>query len=175
MNKKDFLPFLENALGELISKEDKIIERKLYEVCINHKFANYLNNEVKKSNNFNWLEVDLEYDKNYDKKKEIFTVKGKEPIRPDILIHKRKDNYNNMVAIECKKNYMNKKDKTKLLKLLHDPFNYCLTCWLSYLPGEKHMLIKLFETNRIYIYYFNKNTKKLKLKKEVDYDQNYIS
>jgi hypothetical protein len=80
-----------------------------------------------------------------------------------------------MVAIECKKNYMNKKDKTKLLKLLHDPFNYCLTCWLSYLPGEKHMLIKLFETNRIYIYYFNKNTKKLKLKKEVDYDQNYIS
>lgn len=166
MNKKEFLLLLENALSELISLEDNIIERKLYEVCINHRFANYLNNEIKKCNIYKWLEVDLEYDKNYDKKKEILTAKGKEPIRPDILIHQREDNNNNMVAIECKKNYMNKKDRTKLLKLLDDPFNYRLTCWISYLPEKKYMLIKLFKKNRIYVYHFDKKSNKLILKRE---------
>jgi len=170
MNKKDFLLFLEIALGKLISREDNIIERKLYEVCINHRFAIYLNNELIKCNSYKWLEVDLEYNKNYDKKKEILTDKGKESIRPDILIHQRENNYNNMVAIECKKNYMNKKDRTKLLKLLDDPFNYRLTCWISYLPGKIYMLIKLFEKNRIYSYHFDKKSNKLKLKKEEVYN-----
>lgn len=167
MDMEKFLPKLKNALSNLVENEDSIIDRKLNEVCINHRFANHLKSELNDVNT-SCLNVDLEYDKNYDKKKEILTELGKKAIRPDILIHQRENNYKNMVAIECKKNYMNKNDKEKLKKLLKEPYNYNLTCWVSYLPDKTYMLVKIYQINKVYIYHFDKDLKKIFKKREKD-------
>lgn len=140
-----FLEKLECALRELVRQEGELIRREPNEVCINHRFAIYLENVFRADPNYYWVSVDLEYDKNYKDKKAIQTAGGKQNIRPDILIHKREDNYNNLIAIECKKGCMKPNDRLKLTALLDKPYEYSLSCSISYLPQRNYMLVIVFQ------------------------------
>jgi Holliday junction resolvase len=149
------------AVSQLIERDNKIIERKLKEECINHRLALYIQGNLPIC--LSWVMVDVEYDKNYDKPKEIEGSNGeKYKIRPDILVHKREDNYNNMIAIECKKRHLNKLDKIKLKKLLEPPYSYKLSLGISYQPKKKYFLFYVPMQNNFKIFHFDKFKKEIK-------------
>lgn len=126
-----------------IEKNSYYDSRKLHEICINHKLANYLEKFI-----FPLLEgtgeqffVDIEFNRESINFKEI-TINGqKEIVRPDIIIHNRKseNDKNNFLVVECKKydNDTNKiaKDKNKLIAFLKDSrYKYRFALQVIYKP-----------------------------------------
>lgn len=89
------------------------------------------------------LNVDVEYDKYKEDEKKS---SGGKNIRPDIIVHKRKSgNENNLIVIEAKKNYIDKKDVEKIKDLvINEDFNYLLGAGVAYLPNRDYMKIKFF-------------------------------
>ena len=80
--------------------------RKLHEVCINHKLANYLEEIIVPSiNGDNRYFVDIEFNKE-GKNDKLIVLKGETvTARPDIIIHNRKsgEEKDNFLIVECKK------------------------------------------------------------------------
>jgi hypothetical protein len=92
--------------------------------------------------------IDVEYDKNGDDPKRIKNLPR--AIRPDILVHMRDvDVSDNLVAFECKKLRLIEDDRTKLLGLLENGFNYQLCFGISYLPNTSHFFLYEREDNFI--------------------------
>lgn len=99
------------ALKKLYFNEFRVIQCKTNENCISHKFAEYLQQEFVEYN------VDCEYDRNncsgerhtkfLDEYKERMISIYHEPVRgdvrPDIIVHTRFSNANNILVIEAKK------------------------------------------------------------------------
>lgn len=82
--------------------------RKLHEVCINHKLAIYLENEILPIINGPEKQyfVDIEFNREGIDKKKIIVCNGDElVVRPDIIIHNRKfcEEKDNFLIVECKK------------------------------------------------------------------------
>ena len=104
-------------------------ERKLHEVCINHKLSIYLEEYLLPvfSDYDQTLFIDIEFNREGDRIKEISLDGKDERVRPDIIIHNRKTGKEkcNILVIECKKDPVNeedfKKDKNKINALMTDP------------------------------------------------------
>ena len=91
-DKRIYFDWVIKSLRKLLEKDINLIRRKVKEECINHRLATYLEEFSPKE--YSHAIVDLEYNKNYDKDKAIEGSDGKiHKIRPDIIIHKREDNY----------------------------------------------------------------------------------
>lgn len=133
------------TLELLIRNDIELIKNQPREECINHKFAQYLEKLLKKRDVLTKLEldVDVEYDKYKEDEKKSSCGRN---IRPDIIVHKRKSgNKNNLMVIEAKKNYINKKDKCKIMDLVKSKdFKYSLGVGVAYLPNRNYMKIKFF-------------------------------
>jgi hypothetical protein len=141
---------LEHSLKCLFENEERIIFRKVKEEAINHRFAVYLENNIRNNFQYSFLNVDLEYNKNYDMDKEIIGTDGEiHKIRPDILMHLREDNYNNKIAFECKIGCLSIKDKHKLLMLKNNPYNYENCIGIVYKPDRDYFFIYHVEDDRI--------------------------
>lgn len=138
---------INQALKELIEKDNSIIKLRVKEECINHKFAIYIEKFLNEVNNLETkYDVDLEYNKSLDNPKKIVNIEGRDiPIRPDILVHKRQnpDEYN-LIAIEVKKDYTNNHDLAKIKGLLKD-FNYTFGFLISYLPNKSYIRVKFYQ------------------------------
>ena len=82
-------------------------DQKLYEVCINHRLAVYIEYYLKCHEREYF--VDIEYNKNNYLPKTLIINGNKEKVRPDIIIHTRIENNNhldrNYMIIEIKKRY----------------------------------------------------------------------
>jgi len=143
MDKMSVKILIEKALKELIRRDIGLIHRKVKEECINHRLACYLERLL--SEYGGGYSVDLEYDKNYNDPKKIIIDENKniKAIRPDIIIHERETNDNNLIAFEIKKNYTDKHDLKKIKELLRNPYNYKYGCLISYLPTRKYIKVKL--------------------------------
>jgi hypothetical protein len=99
--------------------KEEILLRILYEPCINHRFAVYLEQHIK-CKNLNEYNVDVEYNRNFGDLKQI----NGENVRPDILIHKRAG-YNrdetvevqgaHLLVVEAKIKTQSKKDCKKII------------------------------------------------------------
>lgn len=133
---------------ELLNRYDaEIIDRKLKEECINHRFAFYLERYFRKiCPNENHISIDLEYSKNMELDKQYNDENGI-PItfRPDIIIHERNSNEFNYIAIESKKEYLTKKDKNSLEGMLRPVYAYDNVYGISYLPGKSYFRITSFQ------------------------------
>ncbi|MBU4141458.1 hypothetical protein KKE99_01135 [Patescibacteria group bacterium] len=146
MNKDDIKTLIERSLKKLVERDRRLIHRKVREECINHRLACYLEQFLnEESNVLRSYEVDLEYDKNYNELKKIIIdeYNNAKAIRPDIIVHKRETNEDNLIAFEIKKGYTNKHDLKKIKGLLRSPYNYAYGCLISYLPTKRHIKIKL--------------------------------
>lgn len=80
-------------------------ERKLHEVCINHRLAVHFENLICPKIEGERFYVDIEFNREGINFKEL-DYKGQEDrVRPDIIIHNRRsgDNKNNFLVVECKK------------------------------------------------------------------------
>ena len=89
------------------------------ERSIAHKLGCYLSNLINEYN------VDCEFNRNLDAVKKI----GKDDVIPDIVIHKRGSNKDNLVVIEVKPWWNHKKedfinDENKLLYLTDSNYQY---------------------------------------------------
>ena len=92
-----------------IEEEFGYDSRKLHEVCINHKLAIYLEDEIIQiiSDADHKYFVDIEFNREGINKKKIIVCNGEElVVRPDIIIHNRKssEQKENFLIVECKKN-----------------------------------------------------------------------
>mgnify|MGYP001591232663 CR=1 FL=1 len=117
------------ALRLFISRDkQQLLEVDIYEPTLSHRIAVYLEDL------FPEHDVDCEYNKNLsDPKKD---VNGKR-IRPDIIIHKRKNSDNNSVIIEVKKNGKDSKlaraDIIKLKGCIQGSLNYNIGVFIGIL------------------------------------------
>jgi hypothetical protein len=101
-----------NALKALIEADHYLLENDLNECSINHMLACHLQSQ------FEAWHVDCEYNKNYEKAKELELPKDKvdwndteaKSVFPDIIVHKRGGDGPNLLVIEVKKS-SNKSDR----------------------------------------------------------------
>ena len=94
------LEVIKKAIKEFYNKEIFLIENGVCERCVMYKFAQYLQEELKKYKSFEKYDLDCEYNRNKHKPKK--TRRFKKGTYPDIIIHKRGENDNNLAIIECK-------------------------------------------------------------------------
>jgi len=137
------------SLSDLVRYDMELITRKVKEECINHRLANYLEDYTlnllnnNKHNFNNKLSVDVEYNKNMDDRKSINVSGNVINIRPDIIVHERRTNKNNIMAIECKMRNQDAHAKQKLMQLASHPYNYkCCIC-LVYRPHHEDMKLHI--------------------------------
>ena len=115
MNKEEAIELIISSLFELIKNDKYLLEWKLKEECINHKLASYINSILPYyCHEDQRYDVDIEYDKNYADLKEARMPDGtRRYIRPDIIVHNRGTNLENLIAIEVKKHYCGQRDSDK--------------------------------------------------------------
>lgn len=133
MNIEDLIKAVINAVNLFIKNDIELLELKVYELAVSHRIAHYLEQEKNfKGMNLNF---DCEYDKRQDQMKP--GPDGK-PMRPDILVHKRNESTNNIIAIEIKKDRNNKWDREKLKYLTNQKelYKYKLGVFI-YFPKDK--------------------------------------
>ena len=117
-----------------IEEEFEYDSRKLHEVCINHKLAIYLENEILPiiATAGQKYFVDIEFNREGINKKKIIESNGEElVVRPDIIIHNRKSDERkmNFLIVECKKNGAQAaeldRDRNKIKAFMeNDRYNY---------------------------------------------------
>lgn len=161
---QEYQEYIIEALKSLIKFDEELIENQPKEECINHRLALYLEEILRKKelSKEQKVNVDVEYDKYKEDKKKSSDGKN---IRPDIIVHKRKSgNKNNLIVIEAKKKYIDKKDKTKIRDLVNnEKFKYSLGVGVAYLPDKNYMKIKFLLSNNMWeIYQLNKKDFKIK-------------
>ena len=149
------------ALKLLFKNDIEIIENRTKEECINHKFAQYLEEILKQNNILDgptviW-HVDIEYDKYKEGEKK--ESKGRK-IRPDIIVHQRKSGHrNNFIVIEAKKNYPEKCDMNKVIDLVNSQsYRYSLGVLVSYLPNKKYAKVKFKKDDGWEVFKIDKQT-----------------
>jgi len=86
---------LEYCIDSIYVNESDLFIRNNYEVTISTKLAQYLFIE------FRNYDVDCEYNKHFDGRKFVEELDAE--VRPDIIIHKRGNDKDNLVYIEIKK------------------------------------------------------------------------
>jgi hypothetical protein len=139
--------------GQLFScscDENKTDDRKLYEVCINHKLANHLENiffssfPKFKSVYF----VDIEFNREGEREK---TLLGYGLVRPDIIIHNRKsgEDKDNLLVVECKKDVIDSADTNKLENFLLDrKYEYKYALQVKYTSKGIEVFLFYLDENR---------------------------
>lgn len=94
----------DSVLLDYNTENDAVAER-----CMMFRIGWYMLNKMKTLEKFHWADLDCEYNRNFDHPKSMYklTLEGlPEKIKdaiPDLLIHKRRSNENNLLVIEFKK------------------------------------------------------------------------
>lgn len=145
LSHQNLIDLIKLSLNNLVDYDLELIDRRVKEEAINHRFAFYFETLLRRNFQNRLLSFDLEYNKNYFDEKEIIDENGERiRFRPDFIVHRRMSNNNNLVVFELKKGYPNKKDKRTIRGVLNDPFNYRFSVLLSYLPGKKYFRFHIF-------------------------------
>lgn len=131
------------AIKDLKDNNAVLLENQAREEAINHRLALYLERHLSKyqREKFN---VDMEYDKHGDDKKENIY---KEEFRPDIIIHKRRVDSHNYVYVEAKKAPRPNEileDERKIRLAVSPPYNYTWGVRIQYGSGAGKTKLKIF-------------------------------
>ncbi len=111
---KDLIKHDGELFGFKINEKAEENGRKLHEVCINHILSIHLSNHIipllqeRKQPYF----TDIEFNRNGEKEKAVIIDGEDQVVRPDIIIHNRKEGHekSNFLIVECKKDGCSKKD-----------------------------------------------------------------
>lgn len=124
-------------------------ERKLHEVCINHRLAVYIEEYI--CNNFDDKKkyfIDIEYNRCGVNPKMVQINNEAKILRPDIIVHTRMNqNQKHYLVVEAKKDTNSKRDKEKIKAFINDDnYKYQFGCTIIY--GEfKPIKATLFYKN----------------------------
>lgn len=141
MNPKDEVKFedikkLVNAALEKFYKSDRDLiemsdeENMISERCMVFHIGGYMKNKMGTLAKFQWADLDCEYNRDMENPKRIY----EDRFIPDLIIHRRRSNKNNLLVIEFKKQYAPRDekeyDRRKLSNLTdqdgHYKYNYGL-------------------------------------------------
>lgn len=115
-NDRDLVDLAGNEVIEFDLEVEKH-ERKLHEVCINHRLAYYI--EALLPNYFDGeYKIDIEYNRYYRNKKHLSIAGVREIVRPDIIVHTRTKHFDypqHLLVIEAKKD-MNSSEDAEVVK-----------------------------------------------------------
>ena len=124
MNDKLIIELLKQSVDLLYKNDSYLIKHSVHEQDISHRIAYYFENLL---NNYSWYKkssfnVDVEYNKNFDDLKRVYSNcddcgnarcyinqssyyidNYQSPCKPDIILHERGSNDNNILVIEIKK------------------------------------------------------------------------
>ena len=134
----DLKSFVENAVQSFLEEAPNLLDDGSQEQAITHRVAVYLEREFNDKD----LNFDCEYNRHLDKSKSFvyadkidcpckscknrrktFKIKDKK-FRPDILVHKRKEDCCNLIAIEVKRDEYCKFDEEKIIALTSEGDEY---------------------------------------------------
>ena len=124
MKDKLIIELLKQSVDLLYKNDSYLIKHSVHEQDISHRIAYYFENLL---NNYSWYKkssfnVDVEYNKNFDDPKRVYSNcddcgnarcyinqssyyidNYQSPCKPDIILHERGSNDNNILVIEIKK------------------------------------------------------------------------
>ncbi len=90
-----------NMAFELLYINDKyLIDKRVSERSIVFRYAHYLQSELEKTNKYRGYNLDCEYNRDGSDLKHIY--ESDHGVFPDLIIHKRGSNKNNLLIIEFK-------------------------------------------------------------------------
>lgn len=120
LTKDELKVIIRRAMDQLLTNEGSIIQNHINERTLTAHLANYLEPFFKN------YHVDCEYNRNYESGKYKPKYLSSHLTYPDIIIHRRLENKNNLVCIEVKTSYFDsntltleiEKDKRKLLDFI---------------------------------------------------------
>lgn len=111
------------------------LERKLHEVCINHRLAHYIENLLPYFIGSKY-HVDIEYNRFYRNPKYLQEDGSIEIVRPDIIVHTRAEQRGypqHLIVIEAKKTQISDEDTRKVRSFLTDQnYNYVFGITIKY-------------------------------------------
>lgn len=141
------LPYIK----KLIKNDIDLFERDLHEDCISTRLAYYMANGIEDS--LNEIKVDCQYNRNGRETKEL---DGHNRI-PDIIVHERASNRNNIVMIEAKKNQLAQSDTDKINLFLELPYKYMMCIGLLYLPRSSVLNVCMLSKSKHINYRISKH------------------
>ncbi len=137
----------------IVSNIEQDLNRKLHEITINHRLAYYIENIIKEIAELKEYNVDIEYNRFYNGRKELNIGAQVIIARPDIIIHSRTNQAihpQHYLVIEAKKAAITQDDIDKIKGFISDNnYNYLFGLTISYNGTEKTIICTL--------YYFNRN------------------
>lgn len=115
---------INKALDKLYKEDKYLIDKHLHEQCIVFRFALYFYNMIQESE-FKDYDLDIEYNRNGNKTKCITNYEN--GVRPDLILHKRGNDNNNLLVLEFKKgesDIITINDKSKIKEFINPNMNY---------------------------------------------------
>jgi hypothetical protein len=138
---------VQNAIRKFRERDRVLLEIDANERTMTHKLAEYMQQE------FQGWEVDCEYNKHIKNLKELPRPPKKfsgldfwedtdaKTVYPDIIVHKRESDKENLLVIEAKKSSSKVDDdwdNAKLRAFKRQPYNYRSAVFIKFLVGEKN-------------------------------------
>ncbi|MBD2703417.1 hypothetical protein IC229_22425 [Spirosoma sp. BT702] len=128
---------IKSCLLILYQNDNELIRRKGLEQSIAFRFAVYLNEAITKVDWLNGLQLDAEYNKNGVSPKR--TPRRPKGVRPDLIIHSRGNNNENILVIEIKGWWNSEPREIDFIKLedfthQEGEYKYGLGVFLELLP-----------------------------------------
>ncbi len=139
----ELLKIIKSALDSLYINEAYLIEQEVHERSLVFRFGLYFYKRLEKLQNFSKLDLDIEYNRdlvssaNKDPKR---TYEHPNGIFPDLILHKRGNNNNNILVLEFKTQWSKEKnfqDLDKLKELTSPNQKYHYTLGISIVLGKK--------------------------------------
>ncbi len=135
MNFEEVKQKVQTALKKLREQDTFLIQANTNERTISHKLGEYLQVE------FPTMKVDCEYNRHGKEIKKLDVPRDNinwddteaKTVFPDIIVHERNNDINNLLVIEVKKsaNKNNQFDKNKLKSFTNEPYRYSFGLLLS--------------------------------------------
>jgi hypothetical protein len=136
---------IKHCIEKIYENDSDLFDRNNYEVTISSKLAQYLFIEFKK------YDVDCEYNKHINQEKRVKELNHN--IRPDIIIHRRGTDEDNLVYIEIKTDHNRESrtydyDKVKVMTKQEGKYRYNLGLFIDFNRDKEKLKIIFFEDGK---------------------------
>jgi hypothetical protein len=118
LDRQTVLGAVGDALAELVVADHVLLCLHAHELALVHRFGVYLEQGLQPELRRHELSVDLDYDRHGRLQKVLPARPDRDEtkrFRPDLIIHRRMDDSDNLLVVEWKK-----RASERMLKLLHD-------------------------------------------------------
>ncbi len=165
MDNKRLFEYVVFALKQVYKNDSHLIcypgvheKKQLYHVgerSVVFRFAHYLQNLLDKDDYFKEFNLDVEYNRNNDKPKWLY-INKRSNVSPDIILHKRKSNDENLLVIEfkgwwCEANKSIERDRKKIgyFTKNQDEYHFNIGLFIELGKTEDNCLIEEYGNGRL--------------------------